>query len=101
MTTDHAREVQLPPNAADLLAGLLRARAAEASICPSELARALAASAGEREAWRRWMPAARQAALAQARLGRVCITQGRRECLPDEPLRGAVRIRRGPRFDAL
>ncbi len=79
---------------------LLRARPEEASICPSELARALADSAGEPDAWRRWMPAARQVALSQARLGRVRITQGALEQSPDAPLRGPIRVRRGPNFDA-
>jgi hypothetical protein len=93
-------QVPLPPNAPALLAALLAARRPEASICPSELARALAEQAGEPQAWRRWMPAARETAVTQARVGRVRITQGAIERSPDEPLLGAIRIRRGPGFES-
>ncbi|KPF67079.1 hypothetical protein IP84_14460 [beta proteobacterium AAP99] len=94
-------QIPLPPNAPALLAALLATRRPEASICPSELARVLAEQAGEPQAWRRWMPAAREAAVTLARLGRVRITQGAIERSPDEPMRGAIRIRRGPGFESL
>jgi hypothetical protein len=69
---------------------LLAARAAGSSICPSEVARALAPA----PAWRALMPAVRDVARALARVGRLRVTQGEDTLHPDEPWRGAIRLRR-------
>ena len=59
--TGNAREETLP---------LLTARAADATVCPSEVARALAAAAGEAD-WRGAMPAVHAAVDALVAEGRV------------------------------
>lgn len=89
----------MPPDAstAEAIAAtierLLAARAADSSVCPSEVARALAPA----PAWRALMPAVRDVARALARAGRVRVTQGGHTLDPDEPWRGALRLRRpGP-----
>lgn len=68
---------------------LLAARGAGSSICPSEVARALAPA----PAWRALMPAVRDVARALARAGRLRVTQGHETLSPDEPWRGAIRLR--------
>ncbi|WP_081996553.1 DUF3253 domain-containing protein [Luteibacter sp. 9133] len=72
---------------------LLGRRAPEASICPSDVARALAA---DEAAWRALMPQVREVAAALARSGRVVITQGAERLSPEDVDRGPVRLRRGP-----
>ncbi len=67
---------------------LLDARAAEASICPSEAARAV-----DPEGWRDLMPAARAAAGRLAAAGDVEVTQGG-AVVDVATARGPVRIRR-------
>ena len=83
----------------DLLASsildLLRQRAPEASICPSEVARAQPGHAAQ---WRGLMPSVREAAVALARCGEVEITQRGTPLDPNVPMIGPVRLRRGPRF---
>ncbi len=52
---------------------LLDARAPDATICPSEVARALVGASGP---WRALMPAIRQAAAGLVHEGRLVITRG-------------------------
>lgn len=95
---DHAASAAAPaaPDtpAADEIAAttlrLLAARPATASICPSEVARALAPS----PAWRRLMPAVREVARALARQGRLQVTQRGQALSPEGEWRGAIRLRR-------
>lgn len=68
--------------------GLLAQRRPEASICPSEAARAVAP-----ESWRELMPAARAAAGRLSAAGDVEVTQGG-EVVDVATARGPVRIRR-------
>lgn len=69
---------------------LLNARGADASACPSDVARALVA--GE-AAWRSLMPRVRAVARALARAGRLRVTQGVDVLDPDASWRGPVRLR--------
>ena len=75
---------------------LLAARAAQASICPSEVARALAPTD-----WRPLMAAVRAAAVQMARAGTLRITQGGVTLAPDDVAgghtRGPIRLRRAER----
>lgn len=71
---------------------LLAGRAAGATICPSEAARAVADSADE-EAWRALMEPARRAARRLVAAGEVEITQGGRVVDPSTA-KGPIRIRR-------
>ena len=70
---------------------LLRARDAEATICPSEVARALAP-----EEWRPLMPRVREVAARLANSGEVVVTQ---KGAPVDALtaRGAIRIASSPK----
>ncbi|MCT1664633.1 DUF3253 domain-containing protein [Corynebacterium sanguinis] len=72
----------------------LAARAAESSICPSEVAREL----GD-DTWRDLMPAVREAAAHLARQGVVAATQGDNVVQADGA-KGPIRIRRGPQWGA-
>jgi hypothetical protein len=72
--------------AADVILELLSERAQGASICPSEVARAL-----EPEGWRSRMDEAREAALALSVRGKVEITQRGKVVSP--PFHGPLRIR--------
>ncbi|SEV90102.1 DUF3253 domain-containing protein [Luteibacter sp. 329MFSha] len=74
---------------------LLDTRAPEASICPSDVARALA---DDETAWRALMPRVRDEASDLARDGRIVITRGERQLDPDDLGRGPIRLRRGPAF---
>jgi hypothetical protein len=67
---------------------LLDARAASASICPSEAARAV-----DDEGWRALMEPARRAARRLVAAGRLEIVQGGRAVDPSTA-RGAIRLRR-------
>jgi hypothetical protein len=67
---------------------LLDQRRPDASICPSEAARAVDA-----EGWRELMPAARDAAGRLATAGEVEVTQGG-EVVDVATARGPVRVRR-------
>ena len=73
---------------------LLRGRAAEKSICPSEAARCV----GEGEAWRDLMPTVRNLAVDLAQKGVIKITRGATRLDPGEPIKGAIRLRRGVAF---
>lgn len=77
------------------IVALLMRRAPASSICPSDVARAMA---DDEPAWRALMQPVRDAAAALARTGSVVITQGKRTLDPGAVDRGAIRIRRGPAF---
>ncbi|WP_375544439.1 DUF3253 domain-containing protein [Corynebacterium sanguinis] len=70
----------------------LAARAAESSLCPSEVARNL----GD-DSWRDVMPAVREAAAQLALRGVVVATQGDTVVQADAA-KGPIRIRRGPQW---
>lgn len=72
---------------------LLAHRSSDASICPSEAARALAAAGSQPDSWRSSMPKIHDAARRLAVEGRIEITQGGRVLDPTD-LRGPVRLRR-------
>jgi hypothetical protein len=74
---------------------LLRQRAPDASICPSDVARALAS---DEPAWRALMPSIRDAAAALARSEGIVITQGVDRVDPANVDHGPIRLRRGPLF---
>jgi hypothetical protein len=65
-------------------------RGAEKSICPSEVARALAP---EEEAWRRLMGPVREAAIALAREGRIEVLRKGKPVDPGQEVRGVIRLR--------
>lgn len=74
---------------------LLGERAATATICPSEAARAVAAAQGDAsdDAWRALMEPARRAARRLVAAGEVEITQGGRVVDPSTA-KGPIRVRR-------
>lgn len=80
-----------PKRIAEAIDALLAARSADASICPSEVARRLSP-----DDWRALMPRVREVAFAMARAGRVRITQ--RGCAVDplRPVRGPIRLQATP-----
>lgn len=71
--------------------GLLAGRAADATICPSEAARAVGGT--EEDAWRALMEPARRAARRLVAAGEVETTQGGRVVDPSTA-KGPIRIRR-------
>lgn len=73
---------------------LLDARAAGASICPSEAARRVAAQRGAPDSWRSLMEPARRAARRLVAGGAVTITQKGRPVDPSTA-KGPIRIRAG------
>lgn len=68
---------------------MLAGRHAASTLCPSEVARALAADG---DAWRAWMPRVRKAAQALAATGRIVVTRGG---VPVDALAGGGPIRLG------
>ena len=76
---------------ADAIVTLLAARADDASICPSEVARAVVPTN-----WRAHLDDVRQAGRQLARHGAIVILQRGRELDPDKPVRGPIRYRRTP-----
>lgn len=68
---------------------LLEARAAGASVCPSEVARALWP-----QGWRARMDDVRAVARALAARGKLRVTQRGRELDPAQPWRGPIRLAR-------
>jgi len=74
---------------------LLSLRAPTASICPSDVARALA---DDEATWRNLMQPVREAAARMARNGTIIITQGTQQLDPADIEKGPVRLRRGPSF---
>ena len=79
---------------ADTILSLLAARAAGATICPSEVARAIAPSG-----WRPLMPRVRDVAATMAVAGEVELRQRGRVVPPLDPVRGPLRIARAPAPD--
>lgn len=76
-----------------ILAEILRqteARGAGRSICPSEVARALAV---EEEGWRRLLGPVRAAAIRLAREGRIEVLRKGRPADPAGEIRGVIRLR--------
>lgn len=69
--------------------GLLDQRQPPATICPSEVARALAL-----KGWRHLMPRVRALAVAMAKDGALDVRQGGRTVVPDGALRGPIRLGR-------
>lgn len=69
------------------------ARGAAKSICPSEVARALAP---EEEAWRRLLGPVRAAAIRLARAGRVEVLRKGKPVDPEGEIRGVIRLRIAP-----
>jgi len=80
-TTDHAVRTEI--------VRLLSRRAPDATICPSEVARALS-----HDKWRPLMPQVRAVALGMARRGELEILQGGDAIDPESPLRGPIRLGR-------
>jgi hypothetical protein len=80
-----------------MLDGLLDARARDASVCPSEVARAVAGGGSstddDPEQWRALMEPARMAARRLVAAGRAEITQGGRVVDPSRAT-GPIRVRR-------
>lgn len=74
----------------DALLRLCAERGAEKSICPSEVARALAGN--DEKVWRLLMHPIREAAMALAREGRVAILRKGRPVPVGEPVRGVIRL---------
>jgi len=73
----------------------LSRRAADSSICPSDVARALA---GKEAAWRALMPRVREVAAAMREQQRLRITRGGVDVAADGLHRGAIRLARGSGF---
>ncbi|MEO6364881.1 MAG: DUF3253 domain-containing protein [Luteimonas sp.] len=80
--------------AAGILA-LLRQRDPASSICPSDVARALADDEAQ---WRPLMPQVREAASRLAHDGAVVMTQGEVVVDPGGQPHDPLRLRRGPAF---
>ena len=74
----------------------LSMRAAESSICPAEVARALQS---DEAAWRAGMRLVRDVAAAMRDQGRVRITRGGVDVPGDALHRGPIRLSRGPNFN--
>ncbi|MGX9962674.1 DUF3253 domain-containing protein [Roseomonas sp. F4] len=66
------------------------ARGPAKSICPSEVAKALAP---EEEAWRRLMGPIRAAAIRLARAGQVEVLRKGKPVSPEAEIRGVIRLR--------
>ena len=81
----------------DTLLQMARERGAQASLCPSEVARQVAAHAGDD--WRALMPAVRRAASELARAGAVEVLQRGQKQNPDGPWHGPIRVRWVPKKD--
>jgi hypothetical protein len=77
---------------ADVILALLRARAEGATICPSEVARAL-----EPARWRPLMSRVREVAATMAAAGEVELRQRGQVVSPFGEIRGPLRIARGAR----
>ena len=80
-----ARAGDMDTRIADAILSAIAARGMAKSICPSEVARALA------EDWRPLMPAVRAAAAALARDGRIAILRKGRPIAP-EAMHGVIRL---------
>lgn len=73
---------------AECIFALLAARRPGATICPSEVARALAPGDGP---WRACMPRIRAVAQTLVQQGRLCVTRGGRAVDPARPA-GPIRL---------
>ena len=82
MTPDDAR-------IEDTILALLGRRDTDATLCPSEVARALVQ---DEAGWRALMPRVRDVAAALARDDRVRLTRGGVQLTPDDPGPGPLRI---------
>ncbi len=81
------------PDASTIAGEILKqtaSRGPERSICPSEVARALAP---EEDAWRRLMSNVRRVALSLAREGQVEVLRKGKPVDPSEEVRGVIRLR--------
>ena len=76
---------------------LLGRLATTASICPSDVARALVR---DEDGWRALMPSIRQVAARLAREERIVMTQKGTRLNPESSIHGPIRLRRGPKFTA-
>jgi hypothetical protein len=79
------------PAIRDAILAQAEARGAAKSICPSEVARALAP-----DAWQPLMARVRRAAVALAREGRIDILRKGRPVDPEVEIRGVIRLRIRP-----
>ncbi|MCU0985316.1 MAG: DUF3253 domain-containing protein [Acetobacteraceae bacterium] len=79
---------------AQAILSLCAARGEEKSICPSEVARALAGN--DEKQWRLLMHPLREAALALAREGRITILRKGKPVDPTAMPKGVIRLRIGP-----
>ena len=75
---------------ADAILRLCAERGAGKSICPSEVARALAGN--DEKVWRLLMHPIREVAMALAREGRLVILRKGRPVAAGEPIRGVIRL---------
>lgn len=84
MSTDPSLDASI----AATLRALLASRAPDASLCPSEVARAIST---DPDTWRALMPRVRKVAIDLAQRGEACITQRGHvvdpACLPPGPIR--------------
>ena len=88
------RQPAAPPDEAAIRREILRqtaARGAGGSVCPSEVARALAG--GDDGPWRPLMGSVRRAAVELARAGSIEILR-KGKPVPPEAMRGVIRLRR-------
>lgn len=89
----YLRGIMMNPAPEAIASEILRqaaARGADKSICPSEVARALAG--GDEAAWRPLMGPVRQAAIALAGTGQLEILR-KGKPVPVEAVRGVIRLR--------
>jgi hypothetical protein len=77
---------------------LLQQRAPTSSICPSDVARHL--HPHDEAAWRALMPQVREVAATLRDKGHLRITRGGKDVAPQDVHHGAIRLARGPAFDA-
>jgi hypothetical protein len=71
---------------------LVQARGPEKSICPTDAARAMAGDAADADAWRRFLPRVRVAAVHLAQAGAIDILRKGKRISPDA-MHGVVRLR--------
>lgn len=82
-----ASPTDLETRIAAAIRALLRSRADDATICPSDAARIV-----DGDAWRRLLPVVREQAVHLARAGQLAILR-RGELVEDDPTRGVLRYR--------
>lgn len=82
-----------PVSVREALLRQARERGPQASLCPSEVARQIAAGNARDTDWRALMPAVRAAASDLARAGQVEVLQRGQKQNPDGPWRGPIRVR--------